>query len=238
MKWNLIFSTIFLSLAVIGTSNCQAGDLIVSSLSSPSSDLDYATVNPPDPSSGDPGFAIAQEFTSSFATPLLQVVVNIGGYNAGVNGDTQIIGTLFADNGGVPTGALLTQFTYNPADLLTAGFKEVTFTPTTNVNLTAGTGYWFVLSAISTDGGGINWKIADDNSGIVGPGSLPGYTQSPDSGTTWDDPKLTPPDYPPFLFAAYGPAAVPEPSSWITGSVGILGVALVSRRSRSGRAAA
>jgi hypothetical protein len=232
MRGKLTAFLMVASLAFIASSASHAGDLIVSNLATPTSS--YATVQPYDPQSGLPGFAIAQEFTTGVGTALEKIVVNIGDYDKGTSGDTVLTAKLFADNSGSPTGALLSQFTFNAGDIPASGFADVAFLPTSTVMLAPGSGYWFALFASSSDGGGVDWSIADTNA-LVGTGGLPAYTESADGGSTWDPASTPTAGFPPFRIAIYG--AIPEPTSWIMGCIGFASVTLISRFSRSRRRA-
>ena len=200
----------------------QAGDIVlVSSLGGPTDTGSYGSIQAADRSQGTDSFAIGQEFTSAISISLSKIVVSLGGFDTGPNSDFAFGAALYADNGGSPTGTLLSTFTFNPGTIPAVPsdqFADITFSPGSSVSLAAGTGYWFVLYPSSSNGGQVNWQIVNDpNYTLQGAGTLPGYSQKVNSNP-WDA-ISTPPDFPPYLIGVYG-SAVPEPSSWVMGSIG------------------
>src|SRR4051812_9886562 len=92
----------------------QAGDvLLVSSLGGPTDTSSYGSVQAADPSQGTDSFAIGQEFTSAISTSLSKIVASLGGFDMGPNRDFAFGAALYADNGGSPTGALLSTFNFD-----------------------------------------------------------------------------------------------------------------------------
>jgi len=211
---------------VVAAQSARAGTLVVTNLGdSPSATPD--TIVPYDPAIGQFGFTAAQEFnTGSVATSLDNILVNIGNYYSGTNGDFQLTASLLADSGGTPTGSPLVSFTFNVAAIPTSGFANVEFDPVGSFNLTANTNYWFVLSGSSpSDGtGSVDWNYTDSTN-AAGPGSLPQFNNSYDGAMTWNGP------FPgqPYLIGVNAP----EPASWALGTIGfgaVLGCACWSRR--------
>ena len=112
---------------------------------------------------------------------------------------------LVNDNNGQPGTTVLTTFAF--PTLPTTGFADLTFTPNSNVALSANTNYWFVLlsSPTSTSGSSdrYQWEYTNTNDP-----ALPHYASTHD-GATWEVQSSGP-----FLIAvnSAGPS-VPEPSS-------------------------
>jgi hypothetical protein len=222
--------------AVVASHSARAGSLVVSNLGQPAAGAD--TIMPYDPSIGQFGFTAAQEFnTGSAATSLDRIFANIGDYYSGTNGDFQLTATLLADSGttpsstpGTPTGPPLVSFTFNVASIPTSGFANVEFDPVGTFNLAASTNYWFVLSGSSpSDGtGSVDWNWTNSTT-TSGPGSLPQYNNSYDGGTTWNGPFSGSP----YLIQVNG--IVPEPASWVLGSMGFATVLGLARWSRACR---
>ncbi len=110
-------------------------------------------------------------------------------------------------------------------------FSTVSFTPTTSFVLKANTNYWFVLQATSANAAPFDWRYT--NSTVVDPGSEGSLTAAaatiPPGSGVWRSQANQP-----YLIGINGTpvvAAVPEPSSWITGGLGLSCVfALIRRR--------
>jgi hypothetical protein len=207
----------------------RGGDLIVSSLNESNDGNDTITPYVP---GVQPGFMAAQEFMTGSQNYLLtQILANLGNFDPGVNGEFTLTATLQADNGGKP-GSVLTTFTVDLSMIPTASFGHVAFDPVSAVNLRSGVNYWFVLNGSSSDGtGGVGLSFTDGTS-PDGPGSLPNFNNSNDNGATWNGP------FPnqPYQIQVSG-TLVPEPASWVLGSLGFAGMLLARRWSRSHRRA-
>jgi hypothetical protein len=175
-----------------------------------------------------PGFEAAQEFTTgSQSYVLTQILANLGGFDPGAHNDFTLTATLQSDNAGTP-GSVLTKFTYDINSIPSAGFAHVAFNPIASVILASGVNYWFVLSGSSSDGtGGVNWSFTNSTT-VQGPGTLPAFNTSNDNGATWNGPFSGQP----YQIQVSG---VPEPASWVPGSLGLAGMFLATRCSRSRR---
>ena len=169
----------------------------------------------------------------------------MGGYDVG-DGTFKLTAQLFANDPttNLPTGALLTTFTFNPAtippppngaDLPT--FANVELDPTSTVSLDATKGYWVVLSGSSDDGSGSTyWQWTTSNI-HTGPGGLPHFANM--SGGQWNGPFPAPGlDNEPYMIQVNGLSAVPEPASWVLGCTAFTAMLGASRWSRSRRQAA
>jgi hypothetical protein len=209
---------------VVAFQSARAGSLVVSNLDQTPDGADF--IMPYDPAIAQPGFTAAQEFTTGgTATSLDRILVNIGNYYSGTNGDFQLSATLQMDSSGTP-GSQLDTFTFNVAAIPTSGFANIEFDPVTPFTLAANTNYWFVLSGSSpSDGtGGVNWNWTDSTT-TTGPGSLPQYNNSYDAGNTWNGPFSGSP----YLMGVN----VPEPAGWVLGSIGFAAVLGLARRFRA-----
>jgi hypothetical protein len=148
-----------------------------------------------------------------------------------VNGDFTLTATLQADNGGTP-GAVLTTFTFDVSTIPASGFAHVAFDPVSAEKLLAGVNYWFVLNGSSSDGsGGVGLSFTNGTS-PDGPGSLPNFNNSNDNGAAWNGP------FPNQPYQIQVSGVVPEPASWVLGSLGFAGMLVARRWSRSRRSAA
>jgi hypothetical protein len=205
----------------------RGADIIVSNLNQTNDGND--TIQPYVPGV-QPGFAAAQEFTTGLQSYVLsQILANLGGFDPGAKNDFTLTATLQSDNGGTP-GSVLTTFTYDINSIPAAGFAHVAFNPINSVILTSGVNYWFVLSGSSSDGtGGVNWSFTNSTS-VEGPGTLPAFNTSNDNGATWNGPFSGQP----YQIQVSG-TLVPEPASWVPGSLGLAGMFLATRCSRSRR---
>jgi hypothetical protein len=233
MHWKYPAFALIVVLGNLTPLSSRAGGIVVSNLATPV--LGYDTVQPIDPNLG--GLALAQEFTtSSVSTTLVSIFANLGNYDVGLQGDFHLTAGLYASKNDLPDNSvLLTTFSFNVAAIPLVGFANVEFDPTSTVNLTPGTGYWFVLNGTSSDAsGGTSWNYAIDGS-HTGPGDLPNYSSSYDGGVTWNGP--FPPagvTNEPYLIQVNG-GAVPEPASCTLGSIGLSALVALRRWSRSRR---
>jgi hypothetical protein len=200
--------------------SARGADIIVSNLNQTNDGYDTIQLD----------FAAAQEFmTGSQSYVLTQILANLGGLDPGANNDFKLTATLQGDNGGNP-GTVLTKFTYDISSIPSAGFAHVAFNPIASVILASGVNYWFVLSGSSSDGtGGVNWSFTNSTT-VEGPGTLLAFNTSNDNGATWNGPFSGQP----YQIQVSGPL-VPEPASWIPGSLGLAGMFLAARCSRSRR---
>jgi len=201
----------------VAAQSARAGSVVVGNLGQAPSVSSPDQVVPYDPSIGQFGFTAAQEFaTGPAATSLDRIFANIGDYYSGTNGDFQLKATLLADSSGTPSGSPLVLFTFNVAAIPTSGFANVEFDPVGTFNLAASTNYWFVLSGSSpSDGSGsVGWNYTNSTT-TIGPGSLPQYNNSYDGGMTWNGP------FPgqPYLIQVNGSLGVPEPATWVLGTI-------------------
>ncbi len=154
-----------------------------------------------------PSQEYAQEFiTGSQSVALGTVVALIGD----ATGTFTPAAELVTDNSGQPSSTVVTTFTV-PTIPTGTTLEDETFTPNSNVTLSANTSYWFILSASGTDTSAFyRWGYTDSTS-YTGTGSLNMVASSTNNGATWTTHPL-----------AYGPeilqvnsAAVPEPTSLI-----------------------
>lgn len=133
---------------------------------------------------------------------------------------------------GSPSGAAESvAFTINQA---VGALDTYTFTPTSTVNLSAGTTYWI---AISTTGGDVNWHTSDGVGGTApsGDGTPAGgwvnYEGTVLTGGTGGEARTDNPN-----FAVYA-APVPEPHEYaLIAGLGLCGFAVVRRRMGAARA--
>ena len=134
--------------AIISSSAARAEDVLVSNLDqgippAMGGPL-YDVIQPMTPGDPTSGFTAAQEFTPGLAGETLsRVFASLGGYDVG-DGTFTLTAQLFANDPttNLPTGTLLTTFTFNPAtipppptgaDLPT--FANVELDPTSTVSL-------------------------------------------------------------------------------------------------------
>jgi hypothetical protein len=213
----------------------QAGDLVVGNLDQGNTPSNYDTINP-FIAGVHPGYTAAQEFTTgATGTSLDKVFASLGNYDPG-DGTFALTASLVLDNRTTPTGAVQTTFSFNVASIPGSGLAVVEFDPTSSVSLTANTGYWFVLTANSDDGSGSTdwqWTTSTDHSG---PGTLPRFANN-FAGTDPNQWNVFPDE--PFMIqvnSTVGPV-VPEPTSWVLGGIGLAGMLMVTRLTRSRRAA-
>jgi hypothetical protein len=247
MKWKDHVLPFLAMLGIMACSAARAEDVLVGNLDQGVPPLAggpfYDVIL--SPVAGDPlsGFTAAQEFTPGLAgETLTRVFVSLGGYDVG-DGTFTLSAQLFANDPStnLPTGALLTTFTFNPAtipppppgaDLPT--FANVELDPTSTVSLDPTKGYWVVLSGSSDDGSGSTYWQWTTSNVHSGPGDLPHFANY--SGGQWNGP-FPAPGLPnePYMIQVNGLAAVPEPTSWVLGSVGFATMLVASRWSRSRR---
>jgi hypothetical protein len=212
----------------------RAGGIVVGNLDQSPTAISSFQILANIPSQGLPGVTAAQQFTTGpNSTSVDKVFASLGDFDAGSNGSFSLTAQLFADapSHQIP-GSLLATFTYNIGSIPTSGFANVEF-DTSPIALAAATNYWFVLGAAYTDPqpgndfGGVTWLYTFQTT-TYGPGALPGTNQSSD-GTSWVPGGFQPNE--PFLTQI----GVPEPSSWVLGSIGSLTVITASRWARPRR---
>jgi hypothetical protein len=220
------------------SATARAGDLVVGNLDQPPADS--IQILPYFPSLGGvfPGETAAQQFETgpSQTTSLDQIFVSLGNLDTGTNGSFTITAELVADNGNLPTGSVLTTFTYNAYSIPTSGFSAVEFDPTSSVTLQAGTKYWFLIGGTYSNSADSDWGSVSIqytySTASYGPGSLGYYNDSYDAGSTWNlDPTQGQGVNEPFLMQVN----VPEPSAWVLGSIGLSCALAISRRFRTRR---
>jgi hypothetical protein len=241
MKWTRRVLPVVAMLGIMTCSSVRAEDVLVGnldqgippSMGGPFYDV-IQSMTPGDPTSG---FTAAQEFTPGLAgETLTRVFASLGGYDVG-DGTFTLTAQLFANDPttNLPTGALLTTFTFNPAtipppptgaDLPT--FANVELDPTNPVSLDPTKGYWVVLSGSSNDGSGSTYWQWTTSNVHSGPGDLPHYANM--SGGQWNGPFPSPgQDNEPYMIQVNGVAAVPEPASWVLGCMGFTAILGASR---------
>jgi hypothetical protein len=116
-----------------------------------------------------------------------------------------------------------------------ASFTTLRFTPTASFVLKANTEYWFVLTVTAAGGAPFEWQYTYDTAlDPTSEGSLTSAaaTIPPGSGAWVSQPNA------PYLIQVVGTpvagaAAVPEPSSWIVGSLGLSSVFMLLHRRRT-----
>src|SRR5437764_6191244 len=123
MKWKDHVLPVLAMLGIMASSAARAEDVLVGNLDQGVPPLAggpfYDVIL--SPVAGDPtsGFTAAQEFTPGLAgETLTRVFASLGGYDVG-DGTFTLTAQLFANdpNTNLPTGALLTTFTFNPATI-------------------------------------------------------------------------------------------------------------------------
>ena len=238
MRQHPRLSTILAVLTLLSCSaTVRAGNLVVGNLDQPvagsiSIQPFFASLG------GFPGETAAQQFETgpTQTTSLDMIFLSLGNLDRGTNGSFTLTANLVADNGNLPTGSVLTTFTYDLSSIPTAGFAVVRFDPTSSVTLQASTKYWLVLggsysNSLDSDWGSASLQYTFSTSS-QGPGSLGFFNESYDGGATWNlDPSQGQGVNEPFLIQVN----VPEPSSWVLASIGLSGTLLVSRRLRARR---
>lgn len=210
----------------------RAADLIVSNLTEPHSSFDTLRAYVPPNTSG---WDSAQGFTTGTSSYLLDTIsANLGDFDPGPNDDYTFSADLYAANSDGTPGTFLTSF--NHAAVPASGFADVVFNPITQVLLSAGTTYLFVLKSSSADGkGGVAWSYADTFNSS-GPGTLPYFNTSYDGGATWNGPFAPPTGGAPYLIQVNGTPPVPEPGSWLLSAIGFGAALKAARRFRPRRA--
>ena len=230
-------------LAVLALLSCsataRAGDLVVGNLDQPVADsiqiLPYFSQF-----SVVPGETVAQQFQTgpTQTTSLDMIFVSLGNLDPGTDGTFRLRPTWWRTTATFPRARSLTTFTYDPGAIPTSGFNEVRFDPTSSVTLNAGTKYWFVIAGTYTNptafddwgSASIQYTFSTDHSG---PGNLGFFNDSNDGGSTWNlDPNAGQGVNEPFLIQVN----VPEPASWVLGSIGFSCMLVISRRMRFRRA--
>jgi hypothetical protein len=244
MKIRFLVSAIACSLGLLfSTARVHAGPIIVGNLDRPPDTTDSPLLIVPYIASfGAPGLTAAQQFTTgSSAVELDRVIASLGNLDTGTNGSFTLTASLYSDNSNAIPGTLLATFTYNQSTIPTSGFANVEF-DTSPINLAASTNYWFVLQGnysspkTTDDFGSATWQYTlASGSDVYGPGLLPKTNQT--FNNTWSLVDNIPSPDEPFLIQVGGPAAVPEPSTWVLGSLGLGLVLTASRWARVRRTA-
>jgi hypothetical protein len=244
MKWKDCVLPVLAMLGIMAWSAARAEDVLVGNLdqSVPPSmgGPKYNVIQSTTPGDSSTEFTAAQEFAPGLTgETLTRVFASLGGYDVG-DGTFTLTAQLFANDPAtnLPTGAILTMFTFNPATIPPppSGADQPTFAnveldPTSTVSLDVTKRYWVVLSGSSDDGSGSTyWQWTTSNS-HSGPGDLPHYASM--SGGQWNGPFPGPgQDNQPYMLQVNGVAAVPEPASWVLGCTGFAALLGVSRWSR------
>jgi hypothetical protein len=161
--------------------------------------------------------ASSQDFTSL-----------VGVFAGGTTGGT-LEGGIYSDNGFNAPGLELASFNDVPVNPFL--MPQVTITTHSAFQLQASTKYWLVLH----DSTPFAWMADNTTSGTT-PGVAPGYMYdgfdtSSNAGGTWstDDINYT------VQISTTPVAVVPEPSTLVLAAAGVVGIAIVARRRRSGR---
>jgi hypothetical protein len=195
---------------------------------------------------GYPGLTAAQQFTTGpTSAEVSHVYASLGNLDLGTSGGFNLTAGLYSDNtsmGNSIPDSLLASFTFNLSWIPTSGFATIRF-DTSPITLSANTNYWFVLgatnstpAAIDTSFGSVTWQFTLSTA-VYGPGALP-YTNQTYNDLWSNDPSSS--NYTvafpgqPFLIQI----GVPEPGSWILGSIGLTTVLAMSRRIRLPRQSA
>jgi hypothetical protein len=165
-----------------------------------------------------PPQAYAQGFTTgSQSVELGTVIADLGE----ASGTFTASAELLADNSGLPGSTVLTTFTVPTIPTGSGNFADVTFTPNSNVLLSADTTYWFALFATGTDTSAVyRWAYTNTTQA-----NLPNYAVSNDGGMTWQ--VGTPPG--PFLIQVN---SVPEPTSLVLMALAVPAIACGYRAKR------
>ena len=185
------------------------------------------------PSHGTPsvlgqGIFWAQEFTTGVSANLTSIVTSLGKLET-PDGDFAIIARLISVPaiGDTPDmGTVVDTLTLKGglSSIPSSGFANVEFDPTKTDSLSSSLFYYFVLGQPGSPSlGSFAWDYTVSTT-VEGTGTLPNTASSlgSESGPWTQIPAA------PFLIQING-AAVPEPNSWILGSMGFLSVVLAGR---------
>ena len=229
-----LFTMIVLVGAMITPAPSRAGGLVVGNLNqTPDTTDPQLQILPYIAGFASPGLTAAQQFTTGpDATSIDRVFASLGNLDTGTNHSFALQASLYSDNSNAIPGSLLATFTYNQATIPTSGFANVEF-DTSPITLSASTNYWFVLQGTysnpqpTDDFGSVTWQYTlASGSDVYGPGLLPETNQT--FNDTWTIADNIPFPNEPFLIQV----GVPEPSSWVLGSIAILSVITASRWAR------
>jgi hypothetical protein len=150
-------------------------------------------------------------FTTSAAYTVTSLEIALSSFFSTNTDELQV--SLTADSGDSP-GAVLASFNVLPGTLGTLGANNapVTFSAPPGITLTAGTQYWVTVADVrGLDSNFWNWNSTGDTSD---------QAISTDGGSTWFSPSgLTPGAY-----GVEGVAVVPEPSTLVLLSSGVVGL--------------
>jgi len=137
------------------------------------------------------------------------------------SGSYSAFAELISDDGGSPGATVIAEFT---VPSIGTSIADLTFDPTSNVELAANTEYWFVLGATGSD------PTAEDKWSYTYTSSadFPAYAYSHNSGTTW-----TVETNGPFRLQVN---SVPEASTWALMLLGFAGLAFPGYRGALKRA--
>jgi hypothetical protein len=182
----------------------------------------------------------AQQFQSGVAASLDRIIAQLGDLTTGSNGDFALSASLVAVSSPSlfpDAGTVVTTLDLNPATPIpppnpdgSNAFANVEFDPSNPVSLSPSQFYWFVLTGASSDGSGqVDWQFTNDSS-FTGPGSLAATHARNDLPGPWFTDTGGP-----LMIQVEGTPAVPEPTSWVLGTIGFSSVLLASRRFRTGR---
>ena len=161
----------------------------------------------------------AVAFTMTANSNLGSFRLRLGGFDAIDVFNVQLL----KDDGGTNPGTtVLASFTTPPAQ--GAGIFDYNFNPTTPFTLVASTKYWLSIAYIS--GNGTNWMASSPS--VTPTGTLATYDgqrYSTNSGVSWGNSSIIN-----TFMLTDTITPVPEPSTWILGSITTATFAMIARR--------
>jgi len=188
---------------------------------------------------GSSPYWISQEFgtgATGGTITLTQIFASLGLFQPSNNNDFTLTAELDSNASGNLPGTKIADLTQN-GSFGVSSFNNVEFDAVGTVTLNANTSYWFTLEAFSSDGSGsVDWQYANTITPSSGTGSLSYYASSTD-GLTWSSIPVSAPYNTPFLIQVNGSTAVPEPATWLLGTIGLSTMLVVSRQWRMRRRA-